>query len=226
LIGICGGIGSGKDTVADHLVFSHGFKRIVISERIKTVCVDVLELPYENFFASGESNKLKDAPLPRLGRVPASIAPLGGPWPKRAGLPWTARWVAEFVGTECFQGVYGPVWVEKVVKEIAADRAQYHYLRGENENFPAVRNPATPGSILHVIPGVRFGHDVVALRAIGGVIWRTWRQGNERSTGHASDKEWRSFEVDAEIIASSGDLQGLRHQADELLAGLRFEEKS
>ena len=44
LVGITGKAGSGKDTVGDYLVKSHGFKKIALADPIKRLVKDVFVL--------------------------------------------------------------------------------------------------------------------------------------------------------------------------------------
>lgn len=220
LIGICGGIGSGKDTVANYLVETRGFKCLSLADRLKSEIVDLLGLPYKNFFGTQEQ---KAERLRKLGVVPESFARFGGPWPDRVGKPWIARWVSEFIGTECFRAVYPYTWSDVIIKQIGHDRAQFRYMEGRNES---AKKSMGEGSVLHVVPDVRFPDEFASIRATGGVVWRTYKigDGDQGTTGHVSDMGWRREQVDATLTAVPGDLQALHDQADALLAELLEEE--
>lgn len=198
LIGICGKIGSGKDTVADHLVAVHGFSSIPFARELKRTCVDVLRVdPAHLFGTQGE----KAAPIGKLGVVRPRFAAFGDPWPGRVGKPWTGRWVAEFVGTDCFRAIYSRTWVDLALAAIVRDRGA--------------------GRQRHVVPDVRFPNEVEAIRGAGGVAWRVVRLGHRSErTGHASDELLARLEVDADLVARDGDVAGLLKLADEALADL------
>ena len=66
LIGICGDIGSGKDTVANHLTSAHGFRRVGLADRLKFVCAHVLSVDDRHFFGTQAE---KAEPIEKLGRV-------------------------------------------------------------------------------------------------------------------------------------------------------------
>lgn len=212
MIGICGDIGSGKDTVANHLE-KWGFKKIGVANKLKATLMDVLGIQYRDFYGTQVE---KSAPLAKFGLVPRVLGLFGGPWPERVGRPWLARWVLEFVGTECFRSVYPETWIDHVVGEVMEDRARFHYMRDRSES---ARKSMGAGHALHVVPDVRFPNEFTAIRAAGGVIWRTIKTGEGESerTGHASDEAWRGMEVDADLIAEPGDLPSLRRQADDLV---------
>ena len=45
IIGICGLIGSGKGTVADHLIDKHNFKKISFADKLKDAVAEMFEWP-------------------------------------------------------------------------------------------------------------------------------------------------------------------------------------
>ena len=116
---------------------------------------------------------------------------------------WTGRYLAEFIGTEAFRGVYPKTWIDFVVRKIKVERSW-------NENPPP----------FHVISGCRFTNEFNAIRVeLGGKMWKTIRPDAENPdhTGHSSDEEWRTLPVDATLTANTGELDWLREQADILL---------
>lgn len=97
IIGICGDIGAGKDTVADCLCNRYGFRRLAWATKLKEVCWAVygpLGAERRHFFGTQAD---KDEPIPGI---------LG---PDRR--PTTGRKILEGVGTEGFRGVCPETWV-------------------------------------------------------------------------------------------------------------------
>ena len=218
LIGVCGDIGSGKDTVANHLVTAHGFKRIALADTLKIVCAHTLSVDDHHFFGTQAE---KATPIEKLGTVSPDLAKFGGPWPGRVGKPWTGRWVTEFVGTECFRAVYGRTWIDYALSVVENDLDQHYRMVKASE--PA-RMSMGCGCRRHVIPDVRFANEFDAIREAGGQVWRTVRLSRDTGaeekgerTGHVSDQEWREIVPDHGLVARTGDLQSLRFQANDIL---------
>lgn len=92
VIGLCGGIGSGKSTVARYLAVKHDFHQSSFAAKLKAICADVfapLGVKDSHFFGSQAD---KAEPIEKLGGV-------------------TGRRILELVGTEGFRAAYADVWV-------------------------------------------------------------------------------------------------------------------
>ncbi len=97
-IGLCGDIGSGKDTVADILVDRYGYTRLSWAGPLKEVCLLIygpLGAERRHFFGTQAD---KDEPIP--GIVDAS------------GEPRTGRMIMEHLGTEGFRFIDQGTWVK------------------------------------------------------------------------------------------------------------------
>lgn len=121
IIGITGGIGSGKSTVADLLCEERGFTVIEFSEKLKDVCAQVfceIGVDESAFFGTQDD---KNAPL--LG-----VHPPGG-------VPLTGRRILELVGTDGFRAALPSVWVDYVFSLIDANPGDWVIpgLRFQNE---------------------------------------------------------------------------------------------
>ena len=106
IIGICGLIGSGKGTVADHLINQHNFQKISFADKLKDAVAEMF-----------------DWPRPML----EGVTPQSRGWRERPDLFWsnelgreiTPRYVLQVFGTECMrQGFYDGIWVSLVKKKI------------------------------------------------------------------------------------------------------------
>jgi cytidylate kinase len=60
IIGVCGKMGAGKDTVGDYLVKKHGFIRLAFADVLKKVCFDLFGVTFENLSLE-EKNKKEDS---------------------------------------------------------------------------------------------------------------------------------------------------------------------
>lgn len=92
-IGMIGKAGSGKDTVADHLVREYGFDKMALADPLKTAVQAIFAVDDEHMYDRDKrEEELED-------------------WPG-----WTVRKLLQFVGTELFRThVDQDVWVKNVV---------------------------------------------------------------------------------------------------------------
>lgn len=100
IIGITGGIGSGKSTVAGILRDDYGFLSIEFSDKLKQVCADVfgpIGVDPIHFFGTQDQ---KNAPLLGMHAPDGSVL--------------TGRRILEHVGTEGFRGIFPHTWTDYV----------------------------------------------------------------------------------------------------------------
>jgi hypothetical protein len=106
IIGICGLIGSGKGTVADHLIDQHNFKKISFADKLKDAVAEMFDWPRHML---------------------EGVTPQSRDWRERPDAFWsneldsliTPRYVLQVFGTECMrQGFYDGIWVSLVKKKI------------------------------------------------------------------------------------------------------------
>lgn len=124
IIGICGDIGSGKDSVANHLVQAHGYNRTSFAAKLKRVVLDVFGLKPHQVDGTQEQ---KAAPIPHV--VDAS------------GEPRTGRSLLEWLGTEGFRTMDPDVWVKYAMRQVdQRQHARWVFpdVRFRNE-FAAIR---------------------------------------------------------------------------------------
>ena len=202
IVGICGDIGSGKDTVADHLVKEHGFQRLGLADVLKELIVHTLRLERRYLFGTQAD---KNEPIPKLGKVALLFKIFGEPWTTRVGCRWTGRFLAEFIGTDCFRSIYPNVWLDHVEVKVEKDRYQ--------------ESLSLSTSARHVISDVRFMNEVEMVRRLGGQIWETVRPDSPgERTGHVSDGlDWEKFNPDYALLAKTGELKVLRDRASRLV---------
>lgn len=95
LIAMCGAIGSGKDTVANHLEKHHGFTPVSFAEPLKRVAMQIYDLKERHVFGTQED---KAELLPNV---------LGA-----NGMRRTPREILEWLGTEGFRAIDPNTWVK------------------------------------------------------------------------------------------------------------------
>lgn len=97
IIGVCGEIGAGKDTVADMLCHHHGYRRLAWADKLKEICWSVygpLGAERRHFFGTQAD---KDEPIPGILSL--------------SGMPMTGRKILERVGTQGFRAACPDTWV-------------------------------------------------------------------------------------------------------------------
>lgn len=106
IIGICGLIGSGKGTVADHLVEEYNFQKISFADALKDATAQMFEWP--RHLLEGDTVES------RLWRETPDAF-----WTNELGYEVTPRFVLQKFGTECMRvGFYDGVWVSIVKRKI------------------------------------------------------------------------------------------------------------
>ena len=120
IIGICGLIGSGKGTVADILVDTHGFEKISFADKLKDGVATIY---------GWDRNMLEgDTPESREWReTPDEF------WTKETGKEITPRLVLQLFGTDCMRNGFDQgIWVSLVKNKLLQNM-------GKNYVIPDVR---------------------------------------------------------------------------------------
>ncbi len=106
IIGICGLIGSGKDTIADFLVKEHNFQKLSFADKLKDSVAEMFE--WDRQLLDGKTDES------RAWREKSDEF-----WSKEMGRDITPRYVLQVFGTECMRdGFYDGVWVSLAKKKI------------------------------------------------------------------------------------------------------------
>ena len=120
LIGICGLIGSGKDTVAQNLIDNHNFVKISFADKLKDAVATMFS--WDRELLDGKTDESR-----------AWREQVDSYWSQETGREITPRLVLQEFGTECMrEGFYDGIWVSFVKKTI---------IDNPNKNFviPDVR---------------------------------------------------------------------------------------
>ena len=111
IVGICGWIGSGKDTVSDYLVNFHEFRRESFASTLKDAVASVFG--WDRTMLEGRTKEARE--------WREEIDPW---WAERLDMPTlTPRWVLQYWGTEvCRQNFHDDIWIASLEYKLLRSR--------------------------------------------------------------------------------------------------------
>jgi hypothetical protein len=202
IIGICGFIGSGKDTAADFLVNFHGFRRDSFAGTLKDAVASVFNWDRELL-----EGRTKEA---RAWRE--QVDPW---WAERLNMPnLTPRLVLQLWGTEvCRRGFHDDIWIASVENKLrnSKDSIVISDCRFPNE-IASIKNAG--GKVIWVQRGITPHWYDVAVQANRGV--EAAQRFLVQEGIHASETAWAGTQFDA-IIDNDGSLDDLYVQLKSLV---------
>lgn len=204
IIGICGFIGSGKDTAADYLVGFHGFRRDSFANTLKDAVSAVF----------GWDRELIE------GRTPEARAwreQVDEWWAARLNMPHlTPRWILQYWGTDVLRNnFHDDIWIAALESRLArrTDHTVISDVRFPNE-IKAIR--AQGGKIVWIQRGELPAWYSVALAANAG--FDADRQRLSDLGIHPSETSWVGTQFD-EVIGNNGSIDQLYTQLKSLVQG-------
>jgi hypothetical protein len=107
IIGVCGFIGSGKDTVADYLQNFHEFRRESFASTLKDAVASVFG--WDRILLEGRTKEARE--------WREQVDPW---WAERLAMPTlTPRWVLQYWGTEvCRTGFHDDIWIASLENKL------------------------------------------------------------------------------------------------------------
>lgn len=185
IIGICGFIGSGKDTVADYLVNFHEFRRESFASTLKDAVSAVFG--WDRTLLEGRTKEARE--------WREQVDPW---WAQRLDMPnLTPRWVLQYWGTEvCRKGFHDDIWIASLENKLrnSKDNVVISDCRFPNE-IKSIRDAG--GMIIWVKRGALPDWYDVAINAnIGSNV-----AANELKMKkiHASETAWVGTKFDYEL---------------------------
>ena len=194
LIGICGLIGSGKDTVAERLVNEHGYKRDSFAKSLKDAVASMFNWDRDMLEGRGESSR-------HWREQPDKF------WSERFGREVSPRTILQQFGTEVMRGqMYDGIWVDSCIGR----------YKGENTVISDTRFPNEIKRIKEC------GGIILLVKRFQDPDWFTsYVEGNIEPKGiHSSEYAWAKSEFDF-IIENNGSLEELNEKVDSFIHRLQ-----
>lgn len=199
IIGVCGFIGSGKDTIADYLVNVHGFRRESFANTLKDAVANVFG--WDRTMIEGRTKEARE------WREQVDTW-----WAERLNIPnLTPRWVLQQWGTEvCRKGFHDDIWIASLENKLrnSKDNIVISDCRFPNE-IASIKSAG--GIIVCVERGIQPHWYDIAIQANKGVdsanIWLM----NEKI--HASETAWVGTKFDY-VLDNNSTLDSLFKQVE------------
>ena len=208
IIGICGFIGSGKDTIADYLVNLHQFRRESFANSLKDAVSQVFG--WDRTMLEGRTKKARE--------WREKVDPW---WAERLGMPHlTPRWILQYWGTEvCRRGFHDDIWIAALENKLrnSQDDVVISDCRFPNEIASIKR---AGGIVVRVVRGPEPDWYQDAVNVNSGPTNMSWSISKlrlEKLNIHASETAWVGTRFDA-VLDNNGTLDYLYNQVRNLAA--------
>jgi len=199
IIGVCGFIGSGKDTVADYLTNFHGFRRESFANTLKDAVAQVFG--WDRTMLEGRTKQAREWREQRDEW-----------WSKRLNMDITPRYILQQWGTEvCRKGFHNDIWIASLENKLRniKDDVVISDCRFPNE-IKSIRSAG--GIVIRVKRGEEpewyESAESVNRGEWGNTSWALSKHRLEKAGIHASETAWVGTKFDAvlENDASIDDL--------------------
>lgn len=202
IIGICGFIGSGKDTVADYLVNFHEFRRESFANTLKDAVSSVFG--WDRTMLEGRTKQAREW-REEVDRW----------WAERLDMPTlTPRWVLQYWGTEvCRRGFHDDIWIASLENKLrnSKDNVVISDCRFPNE-ISSIRNAG--GKIVWVKRGELPSWYETAIDANQGQINAI--NSMTKNSIHASEWAWVGTDFDF-VLDNNGTIDDLYQQTRSII---------
>jgi hypothetical protein len=212
IIGICGLIGSGKDTIADYLQNIHQFRRESFAHTLKDAVACVFG--WDRDLIEGRTRSSRE--------WREQIDPW---WADRLNMPTlTPRHVLQVWGTEVARrGFHDDIWIASLENKLrkTTDDVVISDCRFPNE-IAAIRRAG--GTVIRVVRGLEPDWYELAQTINAGpahIGWALARDRLEKYHVHASETAWIGTQFDAVIDNNANGMDHLYQQINSLVLDLR-----
>jgi len=207
IIGICGFIGSGKDTIADYLVNTHEFRRESFANTLKDAVSSVFG--WDRTMLEGRTKEARE------WREQQDEW-----WTQRLGMPITPRYILQQWGTEvCRRGFHDDIWIASLENKLrtSKDHVVISDCRFPNE-IKAIKNAG--GMVVRVKRGEEPEWYDAAVSAnageYGNMTWSISKNKLERLNIHASETAWVGTNFDF-VLYNNSSIDDLYSQVEVVL---------
>jgi hypothetical protein len=209
IIGICGFIGSGKDTIADYLVNLHHFRRESFANTLKDAVAQVFG--WDRTMLEGRTKQARE--------WREQVDPW---WAERLGIPHlTPRYILQQWGTEvCRKNFHDDIWIASLENKLrnSRDDVVISDCRFPNE-IQAIK--AAGGRVVRVVRGPEpewYDAAVSCNRGPNGnSTWALSGRKLEQLGVHASETAWVGTKFDV-VLDNNGTLDDLYQQVKKLVS--------
>ena len=189
IIGVCGFIGSGKDTIADYLTNFHGFRRESFANSLKDAVAHVFG--WDRTMLEGRTKMARE--------WREQVDPW---WAERLNMPnLTPRWVLQYWGTEvCRKSFHDDIWIASLENKLRSskDDIVISDCRFPNE-IKSIKNAG--GIVVRVVRGPEPEWYDAAISynkgPDGNSTWSLSKTILDKHKIHASETAWVGTEFDA-----------------------------
>ena len=203
IIGVCGFIGSGKDTIADYLVNLHHFRRESFANTLKDAVAQVFG--WDRTMLEGRTKQARE--------WREQVDPW---WAERLGIPHlTPRFILQQWGTEvCRKNFHDDIWIASLENKLrnSKDDVVISDCRFPNE-IAAIKKAG--GIVVRVVRGAEPEWYQLAVSRNrgpnGNSSWALSGRKLEQLGIHASETAWVGTRFDA-VLDNNGTLEDLYQQ--------------
>ena len=207
IIGVCGFIGSGKDTIADYLTNFHGFRRESFANTLKDAVSYVFG--WDRTMLEGRTKQARE--------WREQVDPW---WSQRLNMPdLTPRLMLQLWGTEvCRRGFHDDIWIASLENKLrtSKDNVVISDCRFPNE-IKSIKDAG--GIVLRVKRGddpVWLDHAKNFMAGESTIGWAIGKIALETANVHASEYSWVNTEFDG-VLYNNASLDDLFDQVEVLV---------
>jgi hypothetical protein len=207
IIGVCGFIGSGKDTVADYLTNFHGFRRESFANSLKDAVAHVFG--WDRTMLEGRTKSARE--------WREQVDPW---WAERLDIPTlTPRWILQYWGTEvCRKAFHDDIWIASLENKLrnSKDDIVISDCRFPNE-IKSIKDAG--GIVVRVVRGdePEWYQDAVDMNAGDRCMtYMTAKVRMQKLGIHASETAWVGTEFDL-ILDNNATIDDLYLQVKSLV---------
>jgi hypothetical protein len=207
IIGVCGFIGSGKDTIADYLTNFHGFRRESFANSLKDAVAQVFG--WDRTMLEGRTKQARE--------WREQVDPW---WAERLNMPnLTPRWILQYWGTEvCRKAFHDDIWIASLENKLrnSKDDIVISDCRFPNE-IKSIKNAG--GIVIRVKRGIEpeWYRDAADMNAGDTCMnWMLAKTRMEKLGIHASETAWVGTKFD-HVFANDTSIDDLYAQVKTLI---------